>query len=99
VKYRFILYSFSHRILAVNITGLSANVTGVEVNGNALPYIEFTSWNRAKRHFLELGASQESLDANYPGKTGLAILTINEVSPPPLRTSMRDLADRSAYKK
>jgi hypothetical protein len=72
MKYRFILYSFSRRILAVNITGLSVNVTGVEVNSKALPFIQFTSWDKAKRHFLEIGAAPESLDAVDLGKTSLA---------------------------
>ena len=99
MKYRFILYSFSHRILAVNITGLSVNVTGVEVNRSALPSILFTSWDKAKRHFLDIGAKQGALDAINLGKTSLAILTITEPPPPPLSHSTRELLERSAYKK
>ncbi len=102
MKYRFILYSFSHTILAVNVTGLSMNVTGLEVKGNALPYIRFTSWDKAVRHFLELGAKQELLDAIDVSlrKTSLAVLTITDPpSPPPLRTSMRELEARSVFKR
>jgi hypothetical protein len=78
MKYRFPLYAFSHTCLAVNITGLSENVAGVKVNGSSLPYIQFTSWEKAKRRFAELGAGQEALDSTKRqlAGTGLAALTI-----------------------
>jgi hypothetical protein len=51
MKYRFLLHSVSHTTVAVNITGLSVNIAGVRVNGSSLPFIQFTSWNRAKGAF------------------------------------------------
>jgi hypothetical protein len=78
MKYRFLLHSFSHTTVAVNITGLSINIAGVGVNRNSLPFILFTSWDRAKQHFLELGAGQESLDAatQQLSRSSVAVLTI-----------------------
>jgi len=78
MKYRFLLYAFSHTWLAVNITGLSENDAGVKVNGSSLPYIQFTSWEKAKQHFAELGAGQEVLDdmQQQIRRSGQAVLTI-----------------------
>jgi hypothetical protein len=78
MKYRFLLYSFSHTILAVNVTGLSENIAGVRVKPSSLPYMQFTSWEKAKQHFVELGAGQEVLDAiqQQLGRISLAVLTI-----------------------
>jgi hypothetical protein len=78
MRYRFLLHSLSHTTVAVNITGLSVNIRGVGVNGNSLPFVQFPSWGKAKQHFLELDAGQESLDATelQLKKTSVAVLTI-----------------------
>jgi hypothetical protein len=78
MKYRFLIHSLSHATVAVNITGLSANIAGVGVNGNSLPFIQFMSWDRARQHFLELGAGQESVEATEEQlkRTSVAVLTI-----------------------
>ena len=78
MKYRFLLHYLHHTILAINITGLSPNDACVTVNGHSLPYIQFTSWDRAKQHFLELGAGQASVDAMEHSlkHSSLAVLTI-----------------------
>jgi hypothetical protein len=78
MRYRFLVHYLHHTILAINITGLSPNEAGVTVNGHSLPYIQFTSWDGAKQHFLELGAGQVSVDAMEHSlrHSSLAVLTI-----------------------
>jgi hypothetical protein len=78
MKYRFLLHSLSHTILAVDITGLSANIAGLGVNGTSLPFIQFTSWDKARRHFEELGAGEEPLDTTHQQlrRASVAVVTI-----------------------
>ncbi len=78
MKYRFLLHMLSHTTVAVNITGLSGNIAGDGVNDSSLPFMQFASWDRAKQHFLELGAEQKSLDAKEQQlkTTGAGVLTI-----------------------
>ncbi len=78
MKYRFLLHSMSHTILAVNITGLSVNIAGVKASNSALPYIQFNSWDKAERHFRELGGGHEPLKATrlQLDKSSVAVLTI-----------------------
>jgi hypothetical protein len=80
MRYRFPLLNLHHMVLAVNITALSPNVAGLRVNGQALPFTQFSSWKRAREHFLELGAEQEAIDrvAQSLAKTSVAVLTILE---------------------
>jgi hypothetical protein len=68
-----------HKTLAVNITGLSTEVTGAGSKPLAsLPHIEFASWHNVEKYFLELGAKPETVTEAHQAlkKTGFAVLTI-----------------------
>ena len=80
MRYRFLLHNLHHTVLAVNITALSPNVAGLRVSGQALPFTQFSSWKRAREHFLEIGAAEETLEhvAQRLAKTSVAVLTILE---------------------
>jgi len=78
MRYRFLLHALHHKVLSVNITSLSPNIAGVTPNESALPFQQFGSWAAARAHFLELGASPESVDDADQSlrKTSTAVLTI-----------------------
>jgi hypothetical protein len=80
MKHRFLLHNLNHTILTVDITsvGLPTEPIADEGEVRSLSGVRFRGWHEAERHFLGLGAKQESLrNVNESlRKTGVAILTI-----------------------
>jgi hypothetical protein len=80
MKYRFLLHNLNHTILTVDITsvGLPTEPIADESEVRSLSGVRFRGWHEAERHFLGLGAKQESLRKVNESlrKTGVAILTI-----------------------
>ena len=80
MKHRFLLHDLNHTILTVDITSVGLPTEHIADDGEvrSLPSVRFRRWHDAERHFLGLGAKQESLrnvDESLR-KTSVAILTI-----------------------
>ena len=80
MKHRFLLHNLNHTILTVDITSVGLPTEPITDEGEmrSLSAVRFRGWHEAERHFLGLGAKQESLrhvDESLR-KTGVAILTI-----------------------
>jgi len=62
MKYRFLLYGLSHRVLAIDITSEGIETGPRRENKDAVPILRFGSRDAAAAHLLWLGADKEQLE-------------------------------------
>ena len=76
MNHRFIIYSFSHTILVVDITeiGLPTEIYPPDGKRQLVPTLRFQSWRDVEQHLSSLGADAEVLGNLHT--IGLSVLTI-----------------------
>jgi hypothetical protein len=80
MKYRFLIHSLNHTILAVDISAIGLPTTTLSVVGKTqdVPSTRFTTWDNAAKHFAALGANLKAIETarEHLKKGSVAVLTV-----------------------